>query len=82
MFSGLKFVIGSIFRVLGIPNPSYNVDSVLVVVLLVCLGAIPAMWLWSDASFFDMMMAVAIMTIVLVICKLSRRSRHRVKKDD
>ena len=83
MFKALKFVLEVTFRILGIPNPSYDVDLVLAVVfLLVYLVALPAMWFWDELDLFGKISGTTFMTVVLVVCVLSVRSKFRGKRDD
>ena len=81
MFRLLKLLIQAIFHILGIPNPSYDVDSVLVLVfLLVYVAAIPAMWFWDELDVFGKVGGTAFLTVILAICLLSARSKIRAKK--
>ena len=48
-FSLATRLLGYVFRALGIPNPRFNADTVLVAFFgLVCIVAVPWIWIFSS----------------------------------
>jgi hypothetical protein len=80
MYELLNLLFKAVFRLLGIPNPTFNVDTALVLsFLLIYLAAVPAMWLWEGTDWGGRVYGTVFLTVVLAICVLSLRAQIRSK---
>ncbi len=78
MFKLLRLLFETVFRLLGIPNPTFNVDTALTLAfLLVYLVAVPAFWCSSAIDLGGKLGATAVLTAILLICIHHTRAQSR-----